>query len=412
MEPPSQSNRQEYPHTTDAALVAHALAGDKDAFGLLAERHYALALGMARRMLGSIDITEEVVQEALLRAYLSLDNLREPARFSAWLCGIVLNLCRSYLRRRPTHPLSLEVLAGGVAFDALPFASVEPGPEEMAEFHEQHRLILAAVYELSPRNRDAVLLFYYDDLSVREIALLLGISVAAVKGRLHKSRREIKERLGGTIFLPGTAQQTSVPIDENQLQKERKSAMIPVTVLDVVINPVSEHRVIVLHDAHGQRILPIWVGPYEGDTIARYLLGNGTDRPLTYDFIASLLNASGDALEEVRIEALRGYTFYGIAKVRTGETVVEIDARPSDIIALALRTGSPILVAEDVMEASGAAIPPQTEMESLGQGLRQQKEQQTETAGRPAEESSISKEEEGTLAQRAFLEDFFSRSTD
>lgn len=386
--------------------MARARAGDNEAFSLLCERHRSLALGVARRMLGPVAMAEETVQEALLHAYLCLDRLREPERFAAWLCGIVLNLCRSHLRRNPTPALSLEALAGGLALDALPFASPDPGPEEIAEFHEQHRLVLAAVQSLSPKNRDAVLLFYYEQLSVAEVGALLGISVAAVKGRLHKSRRQLKEHLFSTDLRP------DIPdASHREIVQQRREKMNPVTVLDVVINPANDHRVIVLHDTPGQRILPIWVGAYEGDMIARHLLGEKTERPMAYAFMASLLSAGGTVLEEVRVDALRGHTFYGTAKVRSGERTVEVDARPSDCIALALHTGSPILIAEEVMAASGAAIPPEVDVASLGRGLRQWKQGQmaSEPAASPDPAAQIAEAEE---AQRVFLAQLFSPPAD
>src|SRR5256885_15456595 len=91
---------------TDELLVAAALAGDRQAFAALVDRHRSRAHGVARRLLGDAAEAEDVVQEAVLRAYLGLEELREPGRFGAWLCGITLNLARMRLRgRRPVAPL-------------------------------------------------------------------------------------------------------------------------------------------------------------------------------------------------------------------------------------------------------------------------------------------------------------------
>ena len=107
----------------------------------------------------------------------------------------MLNVCRSYLRDIKTAPLSLEAMSGGLRFDALPFAGGDPGPQEVAEAQELHRTVREAAGALSPRNRAATLLFYYDQLSVREVAANLGLSVPAVKTRLHRSRAEPREEL-------------------------------------------------------------------------------------------------------------------------------------------------------------------------------------------------------------------------
>lgn len=80
----------------DALLVRRALADDTRAFTILVERYHTMALWLALRYTGERDIAQELVQEALLQAYLSLRRLREPERFKSWFYGIVLNLCHSW----------------------------------------------------------------------------------------------------------------------------------------------------------------------------------------------------------------------------------------------------------------------------------------------------------------------------
>src|ERR687887_353319 len=87
----------------DEVLVGAALRGDRGAFARLVDRHRPRATGLARRLLRDAAEAEDVVQEAVLRAYLALGDLREPSRFGAWLCGIALNLAR--MRRRASRPL-------------------------------------------------------------------------------------------------------------------------------------------------------------------------------------------------------------------------------------------------------------------------------------------------------------------
>ena len=139
--------------------------------------------------------------------------------------------------------------------------------------------------------------------------------------------------------------------------------MIKVTIADVVKQEWKddqgrshEFHVVVLHDEAGQRVLPIWVGAFEGQSIAVGLGDFSFFRPLTFNFFASLLQAINAQVEEVRIEMLKGNTFYAIVKIRRGKTVSEVDARPSDALALAVRTGSPIFVAEDVLKNAGVDI--------------------------------------------------------
>ena len=154
--------------------------------------------------------------------------------------------------------------------------------------------------------------------------------------------------------------------------------MIKVTIADVMVKKhektedgkQKEHHIIVLLDEAGQRALSIWVGPFEGQTIAMGLRGLSTPRPMTFNFMASLLEAVDVELEEVRVEALKDETFYGVARLRNGDRVQEVDARPSDAIALAVRTGSPIYVADEVMKMAGVDVSREmAQGPKLGQGL-------------------------------------------
>lgn len=135
--------------------------------------------------------------------------------------------------------------------------------------------------------------------------------------------------------------------------------MISVTVADVAVpNPESEHRVVVLLDEAGRRILPIWIGAYEASAIAMHLTPMEMPRPMTYNFMATLLEEAGVEIDSVTVSALVDDTFYATVRGTRGGSSFEVDARPSDAIALALRTDSPVFVTEEVIAASGAEIPP------------------------------------------------------
>ena len=349
-------------------------------------------------------VAQELVQEALLAAYLCLGDLRNPAGFQSWLYGITLNTCRSYLKHRRQEFLSLDALAGGLHFDALQFRSGEPSPEEMVETQELHALILQAVHSLSPSNRDAVFLYYYEQLNVAEISALLGISAAAVKGRLHKSR----EQLRGQLARMDRVSHLSDTVDE------RKTRMIRVSVMDVVQQADNGNYVIVLLDEQGGRVLPIWVGPGEALHIALNLLGQETGRPLTYRFMANLLAAAEITLQEVRVAGLHGDTFHAVATFLDRGKSIEIDARPSDAVALALYVGSPISVDEDVMTRAGVQVPESYPQQAERKGLQaiagdfKQKMEEHEQAQKSAAERS---EEQRQQAQHALFAYLFATST-
>ena len=103
--------------TPDPCLVALARGGDRQAFGTLVVRYRAMAESIATRVVRDRDLGRELAQEAMLQAYLSLDRLRNDARFQSWLYGIVLNVCKSHLRYRRGAPVSLEGMAGGLQLE-------------------------------------------------------------------------------------------------------------------------------------------------------------------------------------------------------------------------------------------------------------------------------------------------------
>jgi len=336
---------------TDIELVALARHGDKDAFGLLAQRYQLLAQRFALRFLGNEDGAQDLAQEAMLQAYQSLKSLRDPARFKSWLYGIVLNVCRSHLRDRKIDCFSLEAVIEGLSFFPAPFSSPVLTPEQLAEEKERYETVLNAVNSLPPAYRDILLLFYYAQLSLQEIATLWQIPVSTVKVRLHRARQRLKTLL-----------QERHP--EILPPEKRRKIMVKVTIADVVMVEPKEGQelpldpyVIILYDETGRRVLPIWVGPFEGESIVIGLSDLTTPRPLTHNFYSGLLQGINARVEEVSVVALKINTFYAVVKIRCGKKTYEIDARPSDAMTLAVLNGVPIFVAEEVLETAGISIP-------------------------------------------------------
>src|SRR6266851_1408286 len=95
---------------TDADLVVLARANDTEAFRLLLERYQTMALAIARHQVSQPETAQDLVQEAILQAYLSLDQLRDVTRFKSWFYGITLNVCRSWRRAQQRLPLSLDLM--------------------------------------------------------------------------------------------------------------------------------------------------------------------------------------------------------------------------------------------------------------------------------------------------------------
>lgn len=134
--------------------------------------------------------------------------------------------------------------------------------------------------------------------------------------------------------------------------------MIPMDVVGVRMEMPSNTPIVLLRETEGERYLPIWVGAVEATAIAYAQQGVVPPRPLTHDLMKDLLEALGAAVTEVRITALEDGVFYAIIAFDSG---LEVQARPSDAIALALRAEVPIVGAESVLEEAGIAIPDESE---------------------------------------------------
>ena len=136
--------------------------------------------------------------------------------------------------------------------------------------------------------------------------------------------------------------------------------VLEVEVVGVRVEMPSQQPIILLREASGERYLPIWIGAVEATAIAFAQQGVVPPRPMTHDLLKDILEATGNTLSEVRITEMRDGIFY--ATLVLGDSI-EVSARPSDSIALALRTGSRIVCSEDVLDEAGLAVPDDQEQE-------------------------------------------------
>lgn len=136
--------------------------------------------------------------------------------------------------------------------------------------------------------------------------------------------------------------------------------MREVDVIGVRVEMPSNQPIVLLREAAGDRYLPIWIGAVEATAIAFAQQGVVPPRPLTHDLMKDVLDATGNSLSEVQITDVRDGVFYASLVLGSG---VEVSARPSDSIALALRTGSRIVCAESVLQEAGLSVPDEQEDE-------------------------------------------------
>jgi RNA polymerase sigma-70 factor (ECF subfamily) len=182
-------------------LVSRAQRGDQNAFAQLVEIYQTPVYNLAYRMLGNANDAEDAAQETFLRAYSQLKTFHIDQKFATWLLSIAAHHCIDRLRRRKFLWLSLED-------DALDesFASDTPEPDDEALRHENAQEIALSLERLSPAYRLVIVLKYWHEQSVEEIARTTGDSVGAVKVKLHRARHA----LARTLSADGRWQTTPV----------------------------------------------------------------------------------------------------------------------------------------------------------------------------------------------------------
>jgi RNA polymerase sigma-70 factor (ECF subfamily) len=170
----------------DAQAVTRALAGDTDAFAILVDRHAGVCLRYATRMLGSREDAEDVLQDALMRAFRALGNYDASRSFRTWLLSIVANRCRSALvsRHRRERILTLDAAS----------ADEIATPVDAAEDDEMHA-VRWALAQLDPKHREAFLLKHVEGLNYDEIAKITGAGVSALKMRVRRACERMRSLL-------------------------------------------------------------------------------------------------------------------------------------------------------------------------------------------------------------------------
>jgi bifunctional DNase/RNase len=117
----------------------------------------------------------------------------------------------------------------------------------------------------------------------------------------------------------------------------------------LMMDPVTNMPIVVLRDEAGERTLPIWIGMFEAHAVALQLENSGSPRPMTHDLLKHAIEALGGTVTEVHITDVRDGTFYALIYLNANGDQVVVDSRPSDALALALRTRAPVYVAEHVL---------------------------------------------------------------
>jgi hypothetical protein len=130
---------------------------------------------------------------------------------------------------------------------------------------------------------------------------------------------------------------------------------IEMAIKGLMVDPITNMPIVILRDTDGQRVLPIWVGIFEANAIALQIENITTPRPMTHDLLRNVIHDLGASVQKIVICDLQENTFYALVYLTLHGEIVAIDARPSDAIALALRTRAPIFVEESVVDNAKTA---------------------------------------------------------
>ncbi|UCC41842.1 MAG: bifunctional nuclease family protein [Candidatus Aminicenantes bacterium] len=125
---------------------------------------------------------------------------------------------------------------------------------------------------------------------------------------------------------------------------------IEMKIKGLVVDPISKMPIVVLEDLENERILPIWIGVFEANAIALKIENISTPRPMTHDLLKSFMDKLNISIHKIVVNDVRDNTFYAMIHCKIKDQAIIIDSRPSDAIALALRTDAPIYVKDEVIE--------------------------------------------------------------
>lgn len=185
---------------SDAELVRRCLQGDNAGFDALVKTYQKQVYYFCYRMLGNAEESADAAQESFLKAYNALESFREEAQFLSWLLRIANNTCIDRTRSRARRP---SVALEDMGEERLEFTSEAPTPEESTIRGESDRLVREALQRLPEKYRAALILFHFNEMSIREIGQALGRPENTVKSDLHIGREMLRRKLEGVVVAAG-----------------------------------------------------------------------------------------------------------------------------------------------------------------------------------------------------------------
>lgn len=168
-------------------LVQQVLSGDRKAFERLVRQYEALVLHIVNPMIGNLADREDLCQEIFIKVYQHLNGLEFRSRLSTWIGTIAWNACVNFLQKKRNV-----AVADLFATDETPSSGSPPTPEDLLIKKQEAKFLTSAIEQLPVVQKTVLLLFHHDDLSLEEIAQILGIPVNTVKSHLFRARKNLK----------------------------------------------------------------------------------------------------------------------------------------------------------------------------------------------------------------------------
>ena len=175
----------------DADLVRQTLAGRRDAFAELARRWSARITAICHAKVRRADVADDLAQETLLRGFRALSTLSDHTKVGTWLMGIAVRASLDWLKAKERTTVCFSTLAPDYPLERI---LAEP-PDDAVFLADERQRLIREIEALPEAFRQVVMLYYYDDLTYRDLAALLGVSTATINARLTKAREMLRHRL-------------------------------------------------------------------------------------------------------------------------------------------------------------------------------------------------------------------------
>ena len=318
----------------DVQLIHAVLSGDDSAFSILVEKYQKSVHALAWRKIGDFHYAEEITQDTFLRAYQKLSTLKNPSSFPGWLRAITNRLCKNWQQRKPKIEASMQSLEDTpmekVAESAYARYALEQRETEATE--QRFEIVEKLLEKLPEGERTAVTLYYLGEMTTTEISKFLGVSVKAIRLRLHRARKRlqqeeellVQEVLGG-VQIPSSIKQNIMRevVDMNPTPSSKMKPSLPWVAVGIAV-VVATLSILSVSNQHF-----IFFPPNDEDTKDK--------KDFTADFTITLgTHRSGADLLKTLIQKKHKVSLWSIQTLRNHDFRVVAEEITVDIVVISM----------------------------------------------------------------------------